>query len=110
MGHDLVEEMARVEPLALQAPLHVGQREQHRVDPVLRDRGAQLVERESRRHAGSERYTAVEAGTRSGSCNVSCQPGSSTTSSSASTTFGSNCVPEQRRISVTASSSGIAAR
>ena len=45
-----------------------------------------------------------------GSRTVSCQPGSPTTASRASTTFGSNCVPEQRRSSATASAIGIAAR
>ena len=110
MLDDLVEEVLRDEPLALQAALHVGQREQDRVDPLALDRGAELVERE----AGPCRPGTLHGG---GSGNdaqaraiVSCQPGSPTTASSASTTFGSNWVPEQRRSSATASSIGIAAR
>ncbi|GAB3172798.1 hypothetical protein GCM10027259_10250 [Micromonospora palomenae] len=35
-----------MEPLALEAALHVGQREHHRVDLALGDRDAQLFQRE----------------------------------------------------------------
>ena len=41
----LVEEVLRGQPLALEAPLHVGDREQHGVDRAIRDRLLQLIER-----------------------------------------------------------------
>ncbi len=44
--NDLVEEVVRGEPLALQAALHVGEAEQDRVEAAGGHRGAQLVERE----------------------------------------------------------------
>ena len=42
---DLGEEVAGGQALALQAALHVGQREQHRVDRAAVDPGAQLLQR-----------------------------------------------------------------
>jgi hypothetical protein len=42
---DLLEEVARGQALAHQAPLHVGDREQDRVDRPLRDLLPQLLER-----------------------------------------------------------------
>jgi tRNA U54 and U55 pseudouridine synthase Pus10 len=41
---DLVHEERGVQPLALQPPLHVGQRHDHRVHGAGRDRGADLLE------------------------------------------------------------------
>ena len=52
---DLVEEVRRGQPLALQAALHVGEREQHGVDLAAADRRAQLVELQGRLH-GAQRY------------------------------------------------------
>jgi hypothetical protein len=50
---DLVDEERRVDPLALQTALHVGQRDDHGVDGARRDRGADLLEvgRPARPHA-----------------------------------------------------------
>jgi hypothetical protein len=45
---DLVEEVACDQALALQAALHVAQREQHGVDLARVDRGREGVERERR--------------------------------------------------------------
>ena len=46
MGHDLVEEVGGSAPLALQAPLHVGHRDQDGVDGAAVDQGAEIGEGE----------------------------------------------------------------
>ena len=43
---DVVEEVLRIQPLALQPPLHVGERDDDRVDLTPLDLGTQLVETE----------------------------------------------------------------
>ncbi|GDY72751.1 hypothetical protein SAV31267_022360 [Streptomyces avermitilis] len=46
MLQHLVEEEARGEPLALEAPLHIGEREDDSVDLAARDEGVQLLDTE----------------------------------------------------------------